>query len=208
MLTNSKAVGVAALLSVSAFLVTLFAATPSPGACPADDGKFQGADKCKKCHSSKPKGDQYGKWKQMKHAKAFEALAGDEAKKIAKERGIDDPQKSEKCAKCHVAAFGLPAERLDAKFDIKQGVQCEACHGPAEKHVKARLAEEREDDKAIHEDAVKEMPKPDAKTLCATCHNAESPTIEKSIYWDKEKKEFNWEKALKEVEHPNPMWKK
>ena len=40
--------------------------------------------------------------------RAFEVLASDEAKKVAKERSIEDPQKADACVKCHVTAFGVP----------------------------------------------------------------------------------------------------
>ncbi len=180
-----------------------------PGASGQDKKaqKFMGVDKCKKCHDSKAKGDQHGQWEGTHHAKAYKTLGGDEAKKIAKEKGIDDPQKSEACLKCHVTAFGAPKEALYKKFDPAHGVQCEACHGPAEKHTKNRMADEDEDEKSLHEKAKKEMPLP-TKDLCKRCHNTESPTVERSEFWNKEKKEFDVEKAWKKILHPNPKWTK
>ncbi len=173
-----------------------------------DGGKYVGVGKCKTCHSDKAKGDAYGKWKESKHAKAWEALATEEAKTIAKAKGIDDPQKSDQCVKCHVTAFGTADAELDKKFDRTQGVQCEVCHGPGEKHAKSRLADEDEDEASLHAKAQKEMPLPDMKNVCSKCHNAESPTIEKSPFWNAEKKEFDVEKASKEIAHANPKWHK
>jgi hypothetical protein len=87
--------------------------------------KYIGAAKCRNCHRAEKAGNQFAKWKKMEHAKAFETLGENEAKEIAKKQGVDDPQKSEKCLKCHATAFGEPAERLAKKFDPKAGVQCE-----------------------------------------------------------------------------------
>lgn len=170
--------------------------------------KYMGVGKCKSCHADKAKGDAYGKWKETKHAKAWDVLATDEAKAVAKAKGIDDPQKSDQCVRCHVTAFGVADAQLDSKFDRKLGIQCEECHGPAENHVKNRVADEDEDEAAVHEKAVKEMPLPDMQKLCVKCHNTESPSIEKSPFWNATKKEFDVEKALKEVQHPNPKWHK
>ena len=105
-----------------------------------DGGKYIGADKCKTCHSVEANGDQFGHWSKTEHAKAFTVLASDAAKKIATEKGIADAQTSDQCIKCHITASGAPAEMLKAKADKLQGVQCEVCHGPGEKHMKARLA--------------------------------------------------------------------
>ncbi|MBI2930370.1 MAG: hypothetical protein HYY16_01855 [Planctomycetes bacterium] len=209
MRTWTRSLPLMGTLLAGALLVSLSFSTPSVGQDKKEEGKFLGAEKCKKCHEAKAKGNQFGKWKETKHAKAFEALATEDAKKFAKERGVEDPQKDEKCLKCHVTALGVPQERLDPKFDIKLGVQCESCHGTGDKHVKARMsAEDDEDEAAIHEQVKKEMPLPDPKELCSKCHNPESPTIEHSQYWDKENKVFLHEKAIKEIEHPNPKWKK
>ncbi len=169
--------------------------------------KYMGVAKCKSCHSSEKRGNQYGQWEKTKHARAYEVLATEEAKKLAQKEGIEDPQNAPKCLKCHVTAFGVAKEELDSKFDIKMGVQCETCHGAAQKHVRNRLMDEDEDDKSLHEKAKKEMPLP-SRDMCRKCHNEESATIEHSKFWDKEKREFKVEEAWKEVDHPNPMWRK
>lgn len=175
----------------------------------AKDAKYMGVEKCKNCHNSEKKGDQYGIWKETKHAKAYETLAGEEAKKIAKEKGIDDPQKSDKCLKCHVTAFNEPDAKKDDKFDPKLGIQCEACHGPASVHVKARLAaaaEEESDDlfgDTGGSDERIDIPdgEVDAKPTeenCKKCHNSESPTF----------KEFKFDERYEEIKHPDPRNKK
>jgi len=110
--------------------------------------KYIGAAKCKNCHASDETGNQHAAWSKMEHAKAFEALASEEARKFAAERGIADAQKDEKCLKCHTTGFGAPPEAFDKKFDLKLGVQCETCHGPGEAHMKARMAAAMSEDPA------------------------------------------------------------
>ncbi|MBI2191663.1 MAG: cytochrome c family protein [Planctomycetes bacterium] len=171
-------------------------------------GKFIGADKCKNCHQAKKVGDQFGKWKAMKHAKAFETLASEEAKKLAKEKGIADPQKSEKCLKCHVTAFGEPADRVAKGFNPKLGVQCESCHGPGEKHFKARLAAagDEEEGGGFEDEAEKAYtPLPEGEIVthppvqtCLGCHNEEGPSF----------KPFCFKKRFDEVQHWDPRKKR
>jgi hypothetical protein len=64
--------------------------------------KYIGNTKCKMCHNSPAKGAMWDVWSKTKHATAFATLANEESKKIAKEKGIADPQKDAKCLICHV----------------------------------------------------------------------------------------------------------
>ena len=188
--TLGALIGVAAVAAASA---------PIQGK-PAAANRYIGAAKCKSCHAASEAGDQYGKWKQEKHAKAFETLAGDAAKKMAKEKGIDDAQKADACMKCHATAWSEPAEHLARGFDKNLGVQCETCHGPGEKHMKARLAAAAaaggDDAKAAQR---QEIPKDEivafpAQATCTTCHNKESPSY----------KPFCFKKRVVEVSHLDP----
>ncbi|MCC7011236.1 MAG: hypothetical protein IT454_01630 [Planctomycetes bacterium] len=152
--------------------------------------KYIGSAKCKNCHASAETGDQYGVWQKMGHAKAYEVLASDEAKKVAAEKGIADAQKDDKCLKCHVTAFGVPAEQIAKGFDIKLGVQCESCHGPGEAHMKARLAAaaaEGGDKKPVVLGEGEIISTPDKK-LCAGCHNTESPSYKPFCYYKNREK--------------------
>ena len=170
-----------------------------------DQGKFIGAEKCKNCHQSKAGGDQFAKWKEMKHAKAFELLGSDEAKKLAKEKGVDDPQLSPKCLKCHVTAFEAAPDKRAKGFNAKLGVQCESCHGPGERHLKARFAAAGEEEGAgkAEEKAYQVIPddeivkRPPMKT-CLTCHNEESPSF----------KNFCLKKRYMEIAHLDPRKKR
>ena len=157
----------------------------------AKANQYIGQAKCKGCHASAETGDQHGQWAKADHAKAFELLASDEAKKAAAEKGIADPQKDDKCTKCHVTGFGLADDQFKGKFD-RTGVQCEVCHGPGEAHMAARMAaaaaEEKPDPKVRKvlpegEIALNGNPK-----FCQGCHNPESPSFKNFCYHERMEK--------------------
>ncbi len=181
-------------------------ATPKPQAeaKPPAAPKYIGASKCKNCHNSAKSGDQFNRWKDEKHSKAFQTLATPEAKKLGQEKGIDDPQKSEQCTKCHTTGAGEPAERFAKGFERRDGVQCETCHGPGERHLKARMASAATAAGGDGEgQALQEIPKDEidarpALATCLKCHNEESPSF----------KPFCFKKRLADLAHLDPRRKR
>lgn len=153
--------------------------------------KYVGAKKCKMCHSSKKSGEAYPIWEKSKHAQAYATLASDEAKAIGKKMGIDDPQKSDKCLKCHVTGFGKPAKMFEASFSIEEGVECETCHGPGSEYKSMKIMKEIYAGKV--DGAKYGLVKP-TKEVCVGCHNEESPTF----------KGFDFAAAAKVIAHPIP----
>jgi len=108
-------------------------------------------------------------WKKYDHhARAFKTLASERSKRIAKNLGIEDPQKDNVCLNCH--ANNVPKEKRAKNFMISDGVTCEACHGGAEKwlgiHVSG-VGGREENIKAGHYPT--EEPLARAK-LCLSCH--------------------------------------
>lgn len=171
-------------LSLAAIALAIVAA---PAAASAQN--YVGSDKCKTCHNAKNKGEMYTKWKASAHAKAFETLGNEQSKKIAK----GDAQKDAKCLKCHTTEAAVPADKLAKSFKKEQGVGCESCHGPGDKHVKARMA--AEDDAAVTDAEIVKAP---GEKNCQGCHNKESPTF----------KGFKYAEAVKAIEHKDPSKKK
>lgn len=191
------------LLVLGGLSALMARAEPAGGAAaPTADHKLIGATKCKSCHSSEETGNQYGKWQEEKHAKAFDTLASDRAKEIAKGKGIADAQKADECLKCHVTGHGMPADMLKGKWDDKMtalGVQCESCHGGGDDHMKARFAAAAKQEpgakpefKGVPADELTAVP---PAATCKGCHNAESPTF----------KEFCYHKYTAMIRHPNPL---
>ncbi len=137
--------------------------------------RYIGVDKCKMCHKSENRGDQYGTWLEGPHSKAFKVLATEKALKINKEKGIKShPQETAECLVCHVTGYEAPASAKAESFSPEEGVGCEACHGPGSvykslKIMKALTAGEQDPKKVGFN-------KGDEAT-CRTCHNEKSPTF-------------------------------
>lgn len=178
-----KIVGFLATLALmAAFIVPAFSA----------DAQYVGVNKCKMCHKSAKKGNQFGIWSESAHAKAYATLATDEAKAVAKKAGVSgDPQKAAECLVCHVTAYKAPASAKSATYKMEEGVTCETCHGPGSlyksmKVMKALTA-------GTQDAAAVAFTKATEKT-CLECHNKKSPTY----------KPFNFTERMKEIEHPMP----
>lgn len=155
--------------------------------------QFTGAAQCKMCHNTKPQGKIFDKWMASKHAQAFVTLASEEAKKIATAKGIEDPQKSDACLKCHVTGHGAKAELLGAKYAASEGVTCESCHGAGGDYWKIDVM------KGVAAGTTKAAAvgltnKPGEKT-CLGCHNSESPTF----------KAFTFKEFWAKIEHSIPV---
>ncbi|MDA0933016.1 MAG: cytochrome c family protein [Planctomycetota bacterium] len=157
-----------------------------------DGNRYVGQKVCKNCHSKPEKGEVHEKWSAGPHAKAFDVLASEAAKKIAKDMGIEDPQKSDQCLECHVTAFGVDKDLIKRGFKPSDGVQCETCHGPGEEHFKIRFKESQggESTPVSAEEILNER---DVAT-CTKCHNERSPTY----------KEFCFKERMAAIEHFDP----
>ncbi|MBW2542013.1 MAG: cytochrome c family protein [Deltaproteobacteria bacterium] len=166
----------------------------------ADEGHdFVGYQKCKTCHQKEAIGNQFGVWLESRHAKAYETLGTEKAKKWGAEAGVDNPQTDDRCIKCHSTAHGVPNERVSNKFDRTAGVQCESCHGAGKDYRKKKIMMDRE--KAI----AKGLIIPTAE-LCTGCHNDESPAWDEKAYTlaDGSTSGFDFEQAVKKIAHPIP----
>ena len=153
---------------------------------------------CKNCHSGADKGDAFDHWSKSEHSKAYELLASDKAKEVGKKLGIDEPQKSEKCLKCHVTAYGEDKKEFKASFKMESGVQCETCHGPGESHQKKRFAEAMKKGSEPAPITTDEIHAGRTMELCKKCHNEESPTF----------KPFCLTERMKKIEHLDPRKKR
>ncbi len=179
-----KKTGLLILLAVfSATLILSWVAVSAQ-----DAPSIIGVDKCKTCHKSEKKGNQYQKWLDSKHSGAFATLANEASLALAKEKGIEDPQKAEECLYCHTTAAFLKAP-LDAagKYTDAEGVGCEACHGAGSLYKSMKVMKDLEQATANGLLAVTEE-------TCTKCHNENSPTF----------KGFDYAARSAEVAHPYP----
>jgi hypothetical protein len=156
-----------------------------------DPANYIGPKACGICHKKDETGNQLAKWQASPHAKAFETLGTDKAREVAKAKGIEDPQKSGVCLKCHSTAYHMTDSIKTEKIKVEEGVTCESCHGPGKKYMAKSTMESREKSIAAG------MIYPATKT-CTQCHNEENPTF----------KGFDEKTYAEKIAHPNPAAKK
>jgi len=169
------------------FLLVICLVLISSSAINAQEYQYIGAMKCKMCHNKASKGEQYNKWSDGPHAKAMETLKSEEAKKIAKEKGIADPAGDKKCTKCHSTAESVDS-KLHATITVDESVSCESCHGPGSAYKSMSIM------KSTEKSLANGLILPEEK-VCKQCHNEESPTY----------KSFDYAEYSAKIAHPNPM---
>jgi len=114
--------------------------------------------------------NEYVTWTQNDpHSRAYEALGNELSKSIARRLGLSSARTAETCLDCH--ADNIPASKRGERFQISDGVGCEACHGGAETwlstHYNAPAVAHRDSIDAGLYPA--EAPAPRAE-LCLSCH--------------------------------------
>ncbi len=184
-------------------------AKASPGTASQDAGGqkklpplYIGAKSCKKCHMKSSIGKQYKIWQGKKHAKAFELLKSERAQEVAKEQGLEVKAfEAPECLKCHTTGHGYGPRKTHygPKFNLEEGVTCEACHGPGEFFKKP-------EDGKLHKEAEGKGYLQATEALCRGCHNEESPTWnpEADTTEDDQKVGFDFKTRLKMMAHPIP----
>jgi hypothetical protein len=130
-------------------------------------GEYRGVQYCVRCHNPgathiKSGGRPIEVWSQSSHARAYHTLFSPESIKIGQTLGIQSPSSSPRCLKCHVTAYGVPAE-VKSEVALTEGVGCEACHGPSGALHGSRGVWDIE-------------PITQRARFCGRCHNDESPT--------------------------------
>jgi len=103
-----------------------------------------------------------------RHARAYLTLGSPQSKVIADNLGLGSAQTAEVCLDCH--ADNVPQAQRGPKFQISDGVGCEACHGGSERWIESHT-----DPGVAHADNVAEgmfpteIPRRRAE-LCLDCH--------------------------------------
>jgi hypothetical protein len=102
------------------------------------------------------------------HAGAYKTLLKASSKKMAKKLGLTSAHTAKICLDCH--ADNVPKEKRGKKFQLTDGIGCEACHGGAENWLS-----DHKEQGATHEKNIQlglypsEKPRDRAK-LCLSCH--------------------------------------
>lgn len=155
----------------------------------AQEPMYVGAAKCKVCHSMAKSGNQFGLWKKSAHFTAYKTLSNESAVEIAKKAGLTEPpSNSPLCLNCH-----SPYASLAPKLR-KDGVGCEACHGPGSNYKRISTMKDK---KLSHVEGLIFHDTDDSKiTFCITCHKTDN------IYH--EVKEFDLQEFWGKIVHLIP----
>jgi len=110
-----------------------------------------------------------------RHARAYSALAGARSKAIADKLGLASAQTAKICLDCH--SDNVPADKRGAKFQISDGIACEACHGGAERWI-----ESHSDASTTHADNIAKglypTENPERRAaLCLDCHMGDADRL-------------------------------
>jgi hypothetical protein len=103
-----------------------------------------------------------------KHSQAYRTLESEDSRRMAEYLGLGSATTAKVCLDCHTD--NVPREKRGPKFQLSDGVGCEACHGGGEEWIKSHAAEG-----ATHTDNLArgmyatESPAARAE-LCLSCH--------------------------------------
>ena len=128
------------------------------------------------CHGKLSKQDNENVWlnefriwsNEDRHARAYKTLLNDDSKRIARNLGLANAHTADICLDCH--ADNVPADKRGEKFQISDGVGCEACHGGGERWIESHT-----EDNVTHADNLAKgmYPTEDPAlraTMCLKCH--------------------------------------
>lgn len=163
--------------SVALSLALLLSVLVPVGAAPAPELNLGVADCAgSTCHGSiRPfadrqiRQDEYFVWQRKDaHSSAWKTLFTERSRRIAGQLGLGAPHQAQACLVCH--AHAPPAEARGPRFQLEDGIGCEACHGPAERWIAAHVNELKTPEERIaHGMTATWDPKVRAE-MCSGCH--------------------------------------
>ncbi len=166
------------VLALAVALTTCAVAAQAADAIRVRDFAHLGVASCATsvCHGKlSPQKDQdvwlneYRIWSsQDLHAQAYRVLSNEQSKRIAGKLGIGNAATAKICLDCH--ADNVPEDKRGPKFQITDGVGCEACHGGS-----ARWIESHTEPETSHADNLAKGMYPtedplSRASICLSCH--------------------------------------
>lgn len=113
--------------------------------------------------------NEYVIWSRLdRHKNAYNTLLSAQSKKIALNLGLKNAYEADICLDCH--ADNVAVAKRGPKFQIEDGVGCEACHGGAEKYVSSHTDEAVSRDQNLKKGLYATDQLPQRATLCFSCH--------------------------------------
>jgi hypothetical protein len=146
---------------------------------PASEGKHLGVATCASslCHgSARPltarpvSQNEYVTWSHFDpHARAYRVLREDLGIQIAARLGLKTAHEAPECLACHTDN-AAPASRGD-KFQLSDGIGCEACHGPSEGWLQTHDDTPNVTHAANVAAGMRPLERPEVRAkLCVACH--------------------------------------
>ena len=159
-----------------ALVTVLLAGTPLPAQSPH---KTLGVASCASslCHGSvTPWSDgnirqnEYVLWSRNDpHARSYERLQNDKSKEMARRLALPKPaHETAECLDCHT--HNVPPQRRAPEVALADGVQCEACHGPAEPWLKSHAEKDAKRSQSIELGLFPTRDTASRAELCLSCH--------------------------------------
>jgi len=109
---------------------------------------YVGSGACFPCHSKGPARGPAGHWIASRHSRAYHTLTTDQARALAAShedyQEITNPAEEQPCRMCHLTAAQNPGAVFQKDYDQRQGVGCEACHGPGSAYMDKGIMQHRQ----------------------------------------------------------------
>ncbi len=161
-------------------LVTVLSLFGAAAAMAADAGgdKHLGVASCagSTCHgSTRPfadsriRQDEYFVWQRKDaHARAYVTLRSSRSQAIARKLGLGDAATAPHCLVCH--ADNVPEAQRGERFQLSDGIGCEACHGGAEHWIGPHAAGYKSNEERSAAGLRPTWDAPARAAICADCH--------------------------------------
>ena len=103
-----------------------------------------------------------------RHSQAYRTLGNADSKRIAAKLGLKSARTAKICLDCH--ADNVPKKKRGRKFQLSDGVGCEACHGGSEKWIKSHAEKNASHQKNVSLGLYPTEKIDERADLCLSCH--------------------------------------
>ena len=113
--------------------------------------------------------NEYRTWStEDRHARAYQTLLSKDSKRIAKNLGLKSAHTAKICLDCH--ADNVDKNKRGPKFQINDGVGCEACHGGSERWIESHTEEGVTHQQNLDKNMFPTEAGVERAKLCLSCH--------------------------------------